>query len=56
MYSKSWVELLKEFINENHTMDNQKQTVISLNTERLLLAKRILEVSTNQVSLMYIVI
>ena len=55
IYSKSWVGFLKEFIDENHMMDNQKQTAISLNTERFIRAKRILEVSINQVSLTYIV-
>ena len=56
IYSKSWVGFLKEFIDENHTMDNQKQTAISLNTERFICAKMILKVSINQVSLTYIVL
>ena len=56
IYSMSWVGFLKEFIDEDHSAGSQKQTAVSLNTERFIWAKRILEVSINEVSLKYIVI
>ena len=55
IYSISWVGFLKEFINEDQSTENQKYIAVSLNTKRFMWAKRILEVSINQVSLNYIV-
>ena len=54
-YSMSWVGFLKEFIDEDHSTENQNHASVSLNVERFIWAKRILEVSINQVSLKYIV-
>ena len=51
----SWLGFLKEFIDEDHAAESQKHTAVRLNTERFIWAKRILEVSNNQVSLKYIV-
>ena len=51
----SRVGFLKQFIDEDHSTKNQKHAAVSLNTERFMWAKRILEVSINQVLLKYIV-
>ena len=47
----SWVGFLKEFIDEDYLTENQKHATVSLNMERFIWAKKILEVSINQVSL-----
>ena len=51
----SWLWFLKVFIDEDHSAENQKHSIVSLNTERFIWANRMLEVGINQVSLKYIV-